>query len=168
MTDTLATAAAQPRDATLNRPEGFHRMRSGGGFVAHNGPLHVKRMSDHVLLGLRIDERHLNPMGILHGGMLATFADMLLPITIHHDAPQIGRRFLPTINLQIDYLASAKPGQWLQGRAQVLRVTRSLVFTQGLISADDTPVARISGIFKLGAEFSPQFMRAQASAADPA
>jgi hypothetical protein len=32
----------------------------------------------------------------------------------------------------------------------VLRVTRSMVFAQGLVSADGTPAVRVSGIFKLG------------------
>jgi acyl-coenzyme A thioesterase PaaI-like protein len=61
-----------------------------------------------------------------------------------------GRRFLPTISLQIDYLAPAAIGAWVQGEAEVLRTTRNMVFMQGMIEADDTPIARVSGIFKIG------------------
>ena len=62
-------------------------------------------------------------------------------------------RFLPTINLQIDYLAAAPLGAWVQGEAQLLRTTRSLVFMQGLVQADGVSVARTSGIFKIGPPF---------------
>ena len=60
------------------------------------------------------------------------------------------RRFLPTISLQIDYLATVPLGAWVQGEGQVLRTTRSLVFAQGLVQADGKLVARVSGIFKIG------------------
>jgi hypothetical protein len=33
----------------------------------------------------------------------------------------------------------------------VLRTTRSLVFAQGLVTADGQTVARVSGVFKIGA-----------------
>ena len=59
--------------------------------------------------------------------------------------------FLPTISLQIDYLAPAAIGVWVQGEAEVLRMTRNMIFMQAIIKGDDTPIARVSGIFKLGA-----------------
>jgi hypothetical protein len=37
----------------------------------------------------------------------------------------------------------------------VLRVTRSMVFAQGLVSADGAPAVRVSGIFKLGPAVVP-------------
>jgi acyl-coenzyme A thioesterase PaaI-like protein len=85
--------------------------------------------------------------------MMATFCDMLLPISAHVVSTEIGNRFLPTINLQIDYLAASPLGSWVQGEAQLLRATRSLVFMQGLVHADAVLVARVSGIFKIGPPF---------------
>ena len=49
-------------------------------------------------------------------------------------------------------------GAWVQGEAQVLRVTRNLAFLQGMVSADDVPAMRISGIFKIGKPFDPKQM----------
>ena len=54
------------------------------------------------------------------------------------------------MSLQIDYLAPAPKGAWVEGQAQVLRTTRSLVFAQGLVTADGQTVARVSGVFKIG------------------
>jgi uncharacterized protein (TIGR00369 family) len=135
-------------------PEGFKERRFGGeGFIAVNGPLYARRNGSGFQLGFRVERRHCNLMGILHGGMMATFCDMLLPISAHVLSNELGNRFLPTINLQIDYLAASPLGSWVQGEAQLLRTTKSLVFMQGLVHADDVPAARVSGIFKIGPPF---------------
>ena len=143
--------------APINPPEGFKRFPASSGFIGVNGPLwvrHVVRESgDLVHIGFRVEERHTNPMGNCHGGMLATFCDMLLPLGIHRLSKEVHNRFLPTINLQLDYLAPVPLGAWVQGDVQVLRTTRSLVFAQGLVSADGTPAVRVSGIFKIGPPF---------------
>ena len=143
----------------LELPEGFHPLPIGGEFIAHNGPLYVRREGERVQLGFRVEARHTNPMGICHGGMLASFADMLLPVSIHrhmHDSP---KRFLPTISLQLDYMAPAPLGAWVQGEAQVLRATLTMVFAQGLITADGKMAVRVSGTFKLGKLLSELTLR---------
>ncbi|MGD9833114.1 MAG: PaaI family thioesterase [Piscinibacter sp.] len=136
-------------------PEGFGELRLGGDFVKANGPLYESFEGDAYRLGFRVEKRHCNTMRICHGGMMATFCDMLLPITAIRSVETLGERFLPTVSLDIDYLAPAPLGSWVQGQAQVLRSTRSLVFAQGLVTADGEPVARVSGVFKIGAAFAP-------------
>jgi uncharacterized protein (TIGR00369 family) len=134
-------------------PPGFAVHPIGGEFVHLSGPFYLRHEGDLVLLGLRVEPRHTNIMGVCHGGMMATFCDMLLPISVHHKSAEVGLRFLPTISLQIDYLAPVALGAWVQGEAQILRTTRSLVFAQGLVTADGAPVARVSGVFKIGPPF---------------
>lgn len=141
-------------DTAAAVPEGFHAREFGGGFVAVNGPLYMRRDDAGFRLGFRVEPRHCNPLGICHGGMMATFCDMLLPISAHVLSKELADRFLPTISLQIDYLAASPLGAWVQGEAQLLRATRSLVFMQGLVQADGVPVARVSGIFKIGPPFT--------------
>ena len=136
-------------------PAGFRPLASGGGFIAANGPLYLYHEGEVVKLGFRVEERHTNPMGICHGGMMASFCDMLLPISVHRKSPEVGHRFLPTISLQIDYLSPVALGAWVEGEAGALRTTRTLVFAQGLVSADGAPAARVSGIFKIGQVFVP-------------
>ena len=156
-------------EATSNDiPAGFKPLPlMGGGFIAVNGPLYVKHEGEFLQFGFRVEARHTNPMQICHGGMMATFCDMLLPLSVHRKSREVGMRFLPTISLQIDYLAPAPLGAWVQGEAQVLRTTRSLVFAQGLVEADGTPVARVSGIFKIGPPFGDVADVADAAAVTP-
>ena len=150
-------SSAQPAPAvpaSTGVPEGFGPLPMGGDFITINGPIHIKHQGTLVQLGFRVEQRHTNPMGNCHGGMLASFSDMVLPLSIHRKAPEVGYKFLPTISLQIDYLAPAPLGAWVQGEAEVLRVTRSLVFAQGLVWADGVLAVRISGIFKIGKAFN--------------
>lgn len=110
----------------------------------HNGRLFAKWSGERVLLGFRVEPRHTNPLNICHGGMLASFADMLMPCGAIYQM-QGECRLLPTISLNIDCL-----GAWVQGQADVLRITRNMLFAPGLVMADGTPVLRVSGIFKMG------------------
>ncbi len=142
-------------------PEGFRAREFGAGFIGVNGPLYVRRNDAGLQLGFRVEARHCNPMGICHGGMMATFCDMLLPISAHVLSQELRSRFLPTINLQVDFLAASPLGAWVQGEAQLLRSTRSLVFMQGLVQADGVNVARVSGIFKIGPPFDDTMRQAR-------
>ena len=153
MTPTTDTSGAAPTATSADIPEGFKPRSFGGGFIGVNGPLYMKKLDPGMQLGFRVEPRHCNPMGICHGGMMATFCDMLLPISAHYLSQDLARRFLPTINLQVDFLAASTLGAWVQGEAQLLRATRSMVFMQGLVTADGENVARVSGIFKIGAPF---------------
>ena len=140
-------------------PEGFELRHFGHGFIGVNGPLYTRITGETgatgaiLQMGFRVEARHTNPMNICHGGMMASFCDMLLPISAQHLAKEADLRFCPTISLQIDYLAMAPLGAWVQGEAQVLRVARTMIFMQGLVTADGVNVARASGVFKIGPSF---------------
>lgn len=136
---------------THDIPEGFVELPFSYGFIGANGPLYAKRDQGLVRLGFRVEERHCNPMGIAHGGMLVTFADMQLPLASRFQGG-LADNFLPTINLTVDFLAPARMGAWVEGETQVLRRTRNLVFAQCIVTADGEPALRASGIFKIGPE----------------
>jgi uncharacterized protein (TIGR00369 family) len=129
-------------------PEGFAPFKLTFGFLEANGPLYGKWQDEHLLLGFRVELRHCNPGRVAHGGMLATFADMLLPIAARFQS-KTDMGFLPTVNLSCDYLAPAPLGSWVEGRAEAIKITRNLLFAQGLATADGEPVLRANGIFKI-------------------
>lgn len=134
-------------------PPGFVATPMGGGFIAGVGPLYVLHQGPVVKVGFRVEPRHCNPMGMCHGGMLASFCDMLLPISVHRKSAEVGQRFLPTVSLQLDYMAPVQLGAWVEGECDVLKVTRAMVFAQGLVRADGIDAVRCSGVFKIGPKF---------------
>lgn len=144
------SSGQSPVALALDIPEGFRAVSVGGPFIAHTGPLYARWTGERLQLGFRVEHRHTNPLGNCHGGMMASLADMLLPCASMYQTSG-ERRFLPTISLQVDYLGPSPLGAWVQGEGEVLRTTRNMLFAQGLVTADGTPVLRVSGIFKMGA-----------------
>ncbi len=121
-----------------------------------NGPVYVKEEGQALAIGLYVEDRHCSSIGLCHGGMLLTLADLILTIGVNVQAKL--SRFLPTVSVTCDFLGPAPKGAWLEARVTVLRTTRNLAFAQGLLSlADQTPVARISGILKIGGEPDPAY-----------
>jgi len=120
-------------------PAGFVKLPMVGpaGFNAVCGPLWVKADGERLVGGFRVEARHCNPAGNCHGGMLATFCDVL------------GTLILPTISLSLDYLAPTANGSWVEARAEIVKVTRGMVFANEIVMADGQPVARAHGIFKI-------------------
>jgi uncharacterized protein (TIGR00369 family) len=146
--------------AGTEAPAGFQPIPLGpeGSFAVINGPLFGKVEAGGLRFGFRVEPRHCNPAGICHGGMMMNFADMVLGLGANF-AEKLGR-FLPTVNMTSDFLAPAPLGSWVEGQAEVLRVTRNLVFAQCLVTADGTPVMRASAILKIGAPFDHPFFKA--------
>ena len=129
-------------------PEGFAPFKLAFGFLEANGPLYGKWEDGRMHLGFRVELRHCNPGRVAHGGMLATFADMLLPIAARFQGgTDMG--FLPTVNLTCDFLAPAPLDAWVEGTAEASRITKNLLFAHGLATADGAPVLRANGIFKI-------------------
>ena len=129
-------------------------------FVIANGPFHGKWDGERFVLGLRIEEKHCNVIGVCHGGMIMTMADMLLTVGSNIQAGL--SRFLPTVSMTCDFLASAKSGDWVEGRVDVLRTTRNLVFSSAVLEIPGGgPVARASAILRLAGEPDGRFARSR-------
>jgi uncharacterized protein (TIGR00369 family) len=147
-------------EPTSQAPAGFRpiTVTLGGAFATANGPLWLRQQGTTTELGLRIDERHCSGLGVCHGGMLATFADILMPMVFFTDASHAPfTQALPTVSLQLDYISPVRRGDFIRGEAQVLKVTRRLVFAQGLVRVESQVVLRCSGVFARAGELSPDW-----------
>lgn len=60
-----------------------------------------------------------NPVGILHGGMIAAIMDDLIGMTVH--VLNGMESFFTSINLSIDYLSSAKEGEVVTATTKIVR-----------------------------------------------
>lgn len=132
---------------TKSIPEGFIEFPGTMGFIETTGGLMIKQLESDAYLGLRIEAKHCNPANICHGGMLMTFADMQLGVGAQ--ALTGVRKFLPTVQMSCDFVSPAPSGAWLEGRTQVVKQTRSLIFATCLLTADDKTVFSGSGIMKI-------------------
>jgi uncharacterized protein (TIGR00369 family) len=134
-------------------PPGFAPVKLERSFASVNGPICWRDdPAGGVSFGVYIDERHCNPLGKCHGGWIATFFDMVLPLTGRFTIPEFEHRFLLTVNLNIDYLAPVEKGDWLEGKARVLKQTKRLMFVDGVLSVKGVIVARASTVLRSGPE----------------
>ncbi len=141
-----------PGTDPANPPAGMKELAFIG-FMKVNGPLWGRLDEDGLpLMGFRVEPRHCNPMQVCHGGMLMTFADMLLGFTCAAAAG--GKKFMPTVNLSGDYVGPAPLGSWVEGKGRLIRQTRNLGFAEALITADGAPCLRASGIMKIPSQES--------------
>ena len=136
----------EARDA----PPGFVELPMLGpaGFNAMCGPLWVRAEGGKLVAGFCVEARHCNPAGNCHGGMLATFSDVHMGLAAQFEHT-LGTPILPTISLSLDYLAPTPKGSWVEATAEIVKVTRGMVFASEVMMADGQPVARANGIFKI-------------------
>jgi uncharacterized protein (TIGR00369 family) len=145
--------------APLNQdrpPEGFHRIDFDRGrpdptFNTHIGTLYAKRgekgTRDEFVMGFRVQPSMCNPAGGLHGGMMMTVADL---VGAMGGSTLAGiRKFLPTVNMTFDFVAPAQVGDWVEGRPELVRATRSLLFTNIYLTVGETKILRASSICKI-------------------
>jgi len=120
-----------------------------GKFADRVGPLYEKRLPDgRWIYGVRVRPDHCNARETMHGGMMMTLADQVLGLTVDRALENDG--LTATVSLNCDLIAAALPGDWVEGEAQVVRKTRSIVFVRGTLTRADSGEVLLSasGLWK--------------------
>jgi uncharacterized protein (TIGR00369 family) len=116
------------------------------GFVRFVGPLWEHASGQLITYGFLADERHVNVRGVVHGGMMLTFVDQALGLTVRQHTGGLPQA---TIQLDTHFVSAVSVGEFVQARAEVVKRTRSLVFINGTMFVGDRVVATSHGIWKL-------------------
>ena len=136
-------------------PDGFEPFPDNDGFAGYVGPLYWAVREGHGYLGFRVDERHINPAGICHGGMMMTVMDMVIGfnVQLNLDRPV----FVPSVQCTYDFLRPGRLGDWLEGSTDFVHLTRRTGFANGYLLGPEGPVVRCNGIAKLPSAANTQF-----------
>ncbi|MGU3285872.1 PaaI family thioesterase [Methylobacterium mesophilicum] len=114
------------------------------GFIAHVGPLHI-RAADGAY-AFRAEQKHANLIGVVHGGMLMSFADRALGETAMRAADGAN---CVTIQLEMKFVDVGRLGDWLTVHPGVVKRTGSLVFMRGEVRQGTRLVATADGVWKI-------------------
>ena len=134
-------------DTNTPPPEGFSRHYRQSPLTNPWEPLWSRNTGDAIFIGLWIGDAHTNSRGLAHGGLVTALADNAMGLTCGLKLENI--LGLVTVGLSIDFLSSARIGEWLEVRPEVVKTGGSLAFAQCLVTADGKPCARANGTFSI-------------------
>ena len=118
------------------------------GFMKHNGGLEFRALSEsEYQFRARVQDIHLNPGGITHGGFIMSLMDSGMGTAAHRALGAPARA--ATISFDVKFISASGTEDLLLGTAKVLRKTRSLVFMQGEIRCGEELIATAEGIWKV-------------------
>lgn len=119
-----------------------------GGYTSVAGPFWLRTDEDgERSVGVLIEERHTNNhMGTVHGGVVMAFADIALGVAV---SGALGHTKCATMNLSTQFVATAKVGEFMTCKAEVVRSTKQIVFVRGILKVEDRAISNVDGIWKV-------------------
>jgi acyl-coenzyme A thioesterase PaaI-like protein len=114
-------------------------------------PLYVRAEADRIILGVHLREPHTNSRATAHGGLIAALADQAMGMScgVKLKAEQVNVVNLWTTSLALDYLGTAKVGQWLAFDTTFARTGKTICYAECDVTADGETVARGRASFRV-------------------
>jgi uncharacterized protein (TIGR00369 family) len=131
-------------DMTL--PEGAEEIPFVG-FNQYVGPMyHLPDEEGHHRFCFRVDARHMNAAGTVHGGMLMSFADIAMSRAARAGTDRTNSS---TVSLSCDFVGPGKLGDLVEARVRVTRRTRTIVFLSSEIVVQGRTLLVACGVWKI-------------------
>ncbi|HEY7639935.1 MAG TPA: PaaI family thioesterase [Steroidobacteraceae bacterium] len=126
-------------------PTGFAPIFRTSPFLETIGPLYSAGSGAALVIGLRVQEKHTNARGTLHGGVLASIADIALGygLATSTDPPTS----MVTASLNVDFAGSAQIGDWIETALDLQKIGSRLAFANVYFTLRGERIARASGVF---------------------
>lgn len=139
MSMTLAT----PTEPTL-----------ASGYEAYVGPVRKVEGGDAYALSFTIEQHHLNGADMLHGGMMMSFAAIVLAGAAREAAAEQGAgRDVEALSVNCDFTGPGKPGDVVTAVAEITRRTRTVVFLSCDLKVEDGDQPRMlmaaTGVYRI-------------------
>jgi acyl-coenzyme A thioesterase PaaI-like protein len=116
------------------------------GFLNLVGPLWQRMVDGEPEYALVAQDKHHNRRGMVQGGLLMTFADRACGMAARFVS---GRPTMATVQLDVHFVDAGRIGDTLMTRPRVIRTTRSLVFVNAEVKANNRTIVTANGVFKI-------------------
>jgi acyl-coenzyme A thioesterase PaaI-like protein len=121
------------------------RTWSRDSFESNTGPFWHRLDDDgRVRCAFRVEKKHLNGMGNVHGGCFMTFADYCL---FAMAAPVLQGPGV-TVSFACEFLDAAREGELIECDGEILRAGGSLIFLRGVLRSGERALFTFSGTIK--------------------
>ncbi len=149
----------------MSIPAGFELLDTNSPFNQKVGPYYCRMRGDAFVLGMEVAAKHCNSGGRIHGGMISALADVAIGHNIGlarvrelEQAPEPeGRKFatgvagapIATVSMSLDFVGTARVGDWVEVQVDVQRTGKSLAFANAYVICGKHRIARVSAVFKI-------------------
>ncbi|MBL0728801.1 PaaI family thioesterase [Piscinibacter sp. HJYY11] len=133
-------------------PDGYARHTRRSPLTDPWEPLFAREAGDAVQLAVEIREAHCNARGFAHGGLVSALADNamgLSAVRLARQQPGQAQASAVTVTLALDFLDTARIGDWLEVQPSVLKLGRTLAFAECRVVCGDRLVARGNASFRM-------------------
>jgi uncharacterized protein (TIGR00369 family) len=133
-------------DSPSRIPDGFvHVLRAP--FINHVGPLlqAVENAPGTMKLGLDVRDMHINTMGFMHGGMIATVCDSAMARALH---TRLQRRTV-TLRMSLEYFDAIARGEFIEAAARLVDHDEEVAHTECDVRVGQRLCARGTAVFRL-------------------
>lgn len=136
------TALATPPPANA----GFRPADLTDPYLCHVGPFYLKDEDDGSLtVAIHAMGHHINQYGRVHGGMLATLADVAIGFNINNARPETHITY--TLNLNTDFIGAANIGDWIEAHVEMSKKHGRIQFGSCHIRVGEKPIVSAQAVF---------------------
>lgn len=134
----------------MDIPHGFKPLFRSSPVLELIGPLYGRGTGADLAVGLRVEPKHCNARGTIHGGILATLADVAIGYAMASstDPPTAA----VTANLSLDYAGTAKVGDWIEARVDIQKRGSRLAFGNCYLCVGEERIVRASAVFLIAGQ----------------
>jgi uncharacterized protein (TIGR00369 family) len=139
-----AEAPAAPDPAAL-LAEGWRPLEAHD-YIELVGQVYARDEADGTRFGFFAEPRHKNRRSVIHGGVIAAFADRALA-----SAGRLANNGLAqaTIELSVRFIDAVQIGEFVEAKPEVVRKTRSIIFVRSTLNVGPRIVATADGVWKV-------------------
>ena len=131
----------------MDIPEGFDPIFRTNPFLETIGQVYSQTVDSKLVIGLQVQDKHVNGPGLVHAGVYATLAEVAMSYAAaFSQKPPVP---LVTVSLTTDFVGTAKAGDWLEVHTDVQHIGPAVAFANAFILKGDERVARVSAVFNV-------------------
>lgn len=99
-------------------------------FTAFIGASPEEVRAGYARLSLVVEQRHTNPHGVMHGGVVTSMMDSAVGIALGRLRRDARHRPHATIEMNVSFLSGARPGDHVVAEGKIIKVGRSVAFAE--------------------------------------